>query len=149
MDDLLRGVEVVEGESSTIVKYIDAESDDYVGFGEIYFCKIQNGVDRGWKIHALSTCNLMVPVGEVAFVVADLEMSTYRFYRLGQERMQRLLIPPLHWYRFVAESEPYAVIANLLDIADRQERHTKEQIELNSRKPASKVEWMQKRIIKE
>ena len=41
------------------------------GFGEAYFSTINKGEIKGWKKHTKMTLNLIVPVGEIEFVLFD------------------------------------------------------------------------------
>ena len=48
------------------------ESDaGFSGFGEAYFSSVGFGEVKGWKKHIKMTLNLIVPVGEVEFVIYD------------------------------------------------------------------------------
>lgn len=147
MELVIRDIDVIETTGSTLLKFIDDSRDDFSGFGEVYSCKIGEGVDRGWKIHALATCNVMVPVGSVTFVVSDFDMRTWSFQTIGNERMKRLVIPPYHWYRFIGESKPYSLITNLMSIAYKDEAESPEQIALNALQAQTHVIWGEKRLV--
>ena len=41
----------------------------YDGYGEAYFSTIKTGDIKGWKKHTKMTLNLVVPLGEIEFVV--------------------------------------------------------------------------------
>ena len=41
----------------------------YDGFGEAYFSTVNQNVIKGWKKHTKMTLNLIVPMGEIKFVV--------------------------------------------------------------------------------
>ncbi len=67
------------------------------GFGEAYFSTINKGEIKGWKKHTKMTLNLIVPVGEIEFVLFDNRENsqTYnRFFsiKLSQNNYQRLTI---------------------------------------------------------
>lgn len=67
------------------------------GFGEAYFSTINKGEIKGWKKHTQMTLNLIVPVGEIEFVLFDNRENsqTYnRFFsiKLSQNNYQRLTI---------------------------------------------------------
>ena len=47
------------------------DDNGYVGFGEAYFSTINNGEIKGWNKHKRMTLNLVVPMGEVTFVIYD------------------------------------------------------------------------------
>ena len=43
----------------------------YAGFGEAYFSTIRHNEIKGWNYHKEMTLNLIVPIGEVTFVIYD------------------------------------------------------------------------------
>ena len=43
----------------------------YVDFGEAYFSLVEFGTIKAWKRHLQMTLNLVVPIGEVQFVLMD------------------------------------------------------------------------------
>ena len=46
-------------------------SAGYAGFGEAYFSQVDKGAIKAWKRHKKMTLNLLVPVGEIKFVLFD------------------------------------------------------------------------------
>ena len=50
----------------------------FSGFGEAYFSIINQGDVKGWKKHTKMTLNLVVPIGEIEFVIYD--ESTKEFF---------------------------------------------------------------------
>lgn len=77
----------------------------YEGFGEAYFSTIHKDDIKGWKKHTLMTLNLVVPVGEIEFVVYDDRedsLSNGEFFSttLGLDTYGRLTIAPNIWVAF-------------------------------------------------
>ena len=48
----------------------------YAGFGEAYFSTINYGEIKGWNKHKMMILNLIVPFGEVTFVIYDKRESS-------------------------------------------------------------------------
>ena len=48
-----------------------ASDEGFSGFGEAYFSTINKFEIKGWKKHTKMILNLVVPIGEIKFVVYD------------------------------------------------------------------------------
>ena len=101
----------------------------YVGFGEAYFSIIKGGQIKGWNRHKRMTLNLIVPVGEVIFVMYDgrgKSSSKGSFFRvaLSPSNYQRLTVPPGLWLAFSGKSNDTNLILNIADM-----EHDPEEIE--------------------
>ena len=69
------------------------------GFGEAYFSTIEFGAIKGWKRHRLMTLNLLVPIGEIKFVIYDDRPASttnglFQEVTLSPSNYCRLTIPP-------------------------------------------------------
>lgn len=74
-------------------------------FGEAYFSTVHQNDIKGWKKHTLMTLNLIVPVGEIEFVLYDERehsSSKGEFFCavLGLDSYHRLTVPPHVWVAF-------------------------------------------------
>ena len=98
------------------------ESDTgYAGFGEAYFSTINNGEIKGWNKHKMMILNLIVPFGEVTFVIYDKRESSRskgKFFKvtLSQANYQRLTVPPGLWLAFKGKSNDINLILNIADM---------------------------------
>ena len=70
------------------------------GFGEAYFSTINQDDIKGWKKHTQMTLNLVVPVGEIEFVVYDENVKGFFSVKLSQNNYQRLTIKAGLWLAF-------------------------------------------------
>ena len=92
------------------------KSDDgFDGFGEAYFSTINQDDIKGWKKHTKMTLNLVVPVGEIKFVVYDEETKEFFSVKLSQNNYQRLTVKPNLWMAFQGVGE-YNMLLNLASI---------------------------------
>jgi dTDP-4-dehydrorhamnose 3,5-epimerase len=92
------------------------KSDDgFDGFGEAYFSTVKKGDIKGWKKHTKMTLNLVVPVGEIEFVVYDENKKEFFTVKLSQNHYQRLTVAKGLWMAFkgVGENNIVLNIANL------------------------------------
>ena len=87
----------------------------YVDFGEAYFSLVEFGAIKAWKRHLQMTLNLVVPIGEVQFVLID-SVGLIREERIGEGHYARLTIPPGIWFGFQGVSKKIALLLNIADI---------------------------------
>ena len=89
------------------------------GFGEAYFSQVDKGAVKAWKCHKKMTLNLIVPVGEVRFVLFDdREISNVQFQEIiiSKNNYSRLTVPPMIWVGFQGLSDGGSMLLNIADI---------------------------------
>ena len=84
----------------------------YNGFGEAYFSTIHKGDIKGWKKHTEMTLNLLVPFGEIKFVIYNQKTKDFLTVNLSTNNYQRLTIGPGYWLAFQGMSE-FNILLNL------------------------------------
>ncbi|PRM96158.1 WxcM-like domain-containing protein [Aliarcobacter cryaerophilus] len=62
------------------------------GFGEAYFSTINQNDIKGWKKHTKMTLNIVVPVGNIEFVVYDENSKEFFSTKLSHNNYQRLTV---------------------------------------------------------
>lgn len=72
----------------------------FESFGEAYFSTINKDDIKGWKKHTRMTLNLVVPVGEIEFVVYDENTKEFFNIKLSKYNYQRLTVKPNLWMAF-------------------------------------------------
>ena len=72
----------------------------YEGFGEAYFSTVHKNSIKGWKKHRDMTLNLLVPIGEIEFVVYNEHLKEFFSVKISQNNYQRLTIKPNLWMAF-------------------------------------------------
>ncbi|PLY10494.1 MAG: dTDP-4-dehydrorhamnose 3,5-epimerase [Arcobacter sp.] len=87
----------------------------YEGFGEAYFSCINKNEIKGWKKHTKMILNLIVPVGEVEFVVFDEDIEEFFSIKLSQNNYNRLTVKPKAWVAFRGIGE-HNILLNLASI---------------------------------
>jgi len=70
------------------------------GFGEAYFSTVNQGDTKGWKNHKIMTLNIIVPVGEVEFVIYNKKTKEFFNISLSTNNYQRLTVSPGLWVAF-------------------------------------------------
>ena len=100
----------------TIMHAMKKSDEGFAGFGEAYFSTINKGEIKGWKKHSEMILNLVVPLGEIEFVVYDEVANKYFSIKLSQNNYQRLTIQPTLWmaFRGIEESNMLLNIASIV-----------------------------------
>ena len=94
------------------------KSDEgFSGFGEAYFSTIKSGQVKGWNRHNKMYLNLVVPIGEVTFVIYDdHEEGTFFKVILSPSNYNRLTVPPGLWMGFKGSGRNKNLILNIASI---------------------------------
>lgn len=109
----------------------------FESFGEAYFSTIIRDEIKGWKKHTKMVLNLIVPSGEVEFIIFDdrKESKTYnQFFSvcLSQQNYQRLTVPFGVWMAFRGMGNNTNMLLNLASIQhDPSESMIKELTDIN------------------
>ena len=119
----LKQINIDEGNVLHALKKSDSS---FKSFGEIYFSLIKFNKIKAWKKHNRLTLNLIVPFGNVEFVIKT-EKNRFKKYLIGTQNYQRLTIPPGFWFGFKGIDNPYSIVASIIDeIHDPKESEKKE-----------------------
>ena len=92
------------------------------GFHEAYFSTIKHGVIKPWKKHLQMTLNLIVPVGEIRFVLLDNRENSstkdqFMDVSLSIENYYRLTVPPEIWVGFKGEGNSTNLLLNVANLS--------------------------------
>ena len=87
----------------------------YSGFGEAYFSTIDQNKIKGWKKHTKMTLNLIVPIGEIEFIIYNEKNKDFFSVKLSKNNYQRLTVSPNLWMAFRGIGE-YNMLLNLASI---------------------------------
>ncbi len=85
------------------------------GFGEAYFSTINQNDIKGWKKHTKMTLNIVVPVGNIEFVVYDENSKEFFSTKLSHNNYQRLTVKAGLWMAFKG-LDKYNMLLNLASI---------------------------------
>ena len=122
------GASVIEGVSlvplrqfaddrGAVYHMLKASDPHFLGFGEIYFSTVYEGVVKAWKHHRSATSNYACVFGRVKFVLYDERehsrtKGAIREVVIGTDDYALLVVPPGVWNGFQGLSDPVAVVAN-------------------------------------
>jgi dTDP-4-dehydrorhamnose 3,5-epimerase len=129
-------LKIIPLDAGNVMHAMKHEEDSFLGFGEAYFSSIQRSIVKGWKRHHKMTLNLVVPVGEIRFVIFDDRWDSHtrgEFFSvsLSVYNYQRLTVPPMIWMAFQGIGEGQNLLLNIANIPhdpDEEEQKTLESI---------------------
>lgn len=110
----LKELKAIEG---SVLHFLRSDSPYFESFGEVYLSSIIKDSVKAWKRHIKMTQNLIVPVGEVKFVLFDRRENSPTYGRVQQVSLSRekfclLQIPPMIWYGFQGVGDQESLIVN-------------------------------------
>ena len=88
-------------------------------FGEAYFSEVEPKKIKAWKRHKEMTLNLIVPKGEIRFVLFDDSTNTQSQFQeviLSKKNYHRLTIPPMIWVGFQGLSRKNSMLLNIANL---------------------------------
>ncbi len=68
---ILTPLNIIKHSKGNILQGMKKSDPGFINFGEAYFSTIEYGQTKGWNQHTSLTMNLIVPSGEVAFIIFD------------------------------------------------------------------------------
>ena len=128
---IITPLNIIPHEKGDIFHAMRVDSPGYVGFGEAYFSTIKFGEIKAWKKHFKMTLNLIVPIGEVKFVLYDdrENSKTNKIFNeiiLSKENYNRLTIPHEIWMGFKGLAKSDNIILNIANyVHDPEEQVNK------------------------
>jgi len=125
-DNFIDGVrisnaKIISVKEGDILRVMRSDDATYVGFGEIYFSTIKSKTIKAWKRHLKMTLNIVVPVGEIRFILYDARQfsktyGTFQEVILSRDNYMRLTIPPMIWIGFQGKYNKESMLLNLANI---------------------------------
>lgn len=112
---ILTPLKQIHHQKGDVFHAMKKSDNGFDGFGEAYFSTINQGDIKGWKKHTEMTLNLVVPIGEIEFVVYDENTKEFFSVKLSQNNYQRLTVKPNLWMAFRGLKE-YNILLNLASI---------------------------------
>ena len=118
-DVLITKLDVIDTPGGSVMHAMKESSVGYSRFGEAYFSQVNHRAVKAWKRHKEMTLNLMVPLGEVRFVLFDdREILSPQFQEIiiSKNNYCRLTLPPMIWMGFQGLSNGDSMLLNIADI---------------------------------
>ena len=70
-DVIINPLKIIDSEDGRVLHGMKRVDLGYKDFGEAYFSEIKSKKIKAWKRHKQMTLNLVVPIGEVRFILFD------------------------------------------------------------------------------
>ena len=110
-----------EQNNGTVLHAMKSSEKSFHGFGEIYYSTVDYGKIKGWKKHTKMVLNLVVPIGEIKFVIFDDRENSDTYNKkyeicLSQKNYYRLTIPPGLWVAFQGVGQGINMLTNIASI---------------------------------
>ena len=138
-DVILTPLKIIEMDDGNVMHGMKKEDPGADGFGEAYFSFVGYQKIKAWKKHKEMTLNLVVPFGEIQFVLYDDRnasptKNSFFSVSLCRKNYQRLTVPPGVWMGFKGLGRSENCLLNLANIPHdpaEGERCALEQIPFN------------------
>jgi len=90
----------IPSSKGSVLHCLKNNEKNFVKFGEVYISTIFKNKIKAWKLHNKMFLNLIVPIGEVAFVFYNQKTNKFKFETIGENNYCRIFVPPKIWYGF-------------------------------------------------
>ena len=120
-DLILTPLRKIKNPKGEVLHGLKNSEKSFSGFGEAYFSKIDYNKIKGWTIHKEMTLNLIVPLGQVMFIIYDDRIKSnsrgnFNKIVLSNSNYQRLTVPPKLWVAFKGISKSSNLILNIANL---------------------------------
>lgn len=120
LDDIfLTPMERIVTTGGDVLHAMKKSETGFAGFGEAYFSWVSVGAIKGWKRHKEMTMNIVVPLGKVRFVFAEVDKYggyKFRVEEIGEDHYSRITVPPGFWFAFQGQAVPRNLVLNISSI---------------------------------
>ena len=118
---ILTPLKIIDHPLGDVFHGMKSTDNGFLGFEEAYFSTIQSGVIKPWKKHLKMTLNLIVPAGEVKFVLYDDRLNSktngqFMDISLSLKNYHRLTVPPNVWMAFKGEDNNINLLLNIANM---------------------------------
>ena len=115
---VLTDLKMIYHPKGNIYHAVKKSDEGFEDFGEAYFSTINKDEIKGWKKHQKMIMNIVVPIGEVTFVLFDdrensNSINNFFSTTLSPSNYFRLTIPPGVWHAFKGHHD----VNLILDVA--------------------------------
>ena len=129
---MITKLDVIDTPGGSVMHGVKKTGAGYAGFGEAYFSQVDKDAIKAWKRHKEMTLNLIVPVGEIRFVLFDdREVSNTQFQEviISKDNYCRLTVPPMIWMGFQGLSGDGSMLLNIANLEHNPNEVDKRNIE--------------------
>jgi dTDP-4-dehydrorhamnose 3,5-epimerase len=117
-DVIVTPLKIIDLQTGDVMRAMRKNDPGFSGYGEAYFSMIKPMAIKAWKRHTKLTLNIIVPVGEIRFVLFDDRKNSIQQYQqisLSKKNYCRLTVPPMIWVGFQGMSSANSMLLNITD----------------------------------
>ena len=108
-------------EKGKVLHALKSSDPEFRGFGEAYLSFVNKNKTKGWKKHNNMTLNIVVPIGEILFVIYDdrVDSDSYNAFqqiKLSRKNYKRLTVPNNLWVAFMGIGDGENLLLNVADL---------------------------------
>jgi len=118
-DVLITPLDIIDIPGGNVMHAMKEIDVGFSGFGEAYFSEVGLKSIKAWKRHQDMTLNIIVPVGEIRFVLFDDRKksdSQFQEVIISKDNYCRLTVPPMIWVGFQGLSTGGSMLLNIANI---------------------------------
>ena len=115
----LNNLKVISHPDGDLFKILSKDSFNFSNFGEAYFSTVNYKKVKGWKLHKKMLLNIVVPVGEIKFVIIENSQNSsfsYFEYVLSKDNYKLLTIQPNSYFAFQGLGKSTNLLLNISNI---------------------------------
>ncbi len=119
-DLIITPLKIIDVPGGNVLHALKNKDLGFNGFGEAYFSEVELMQIKAWKRHRKMTLNLIVPIGEIRFIVFDdrtADNCVSQEITLSRQNYCRLTIPPMVWVGFQGRSKTTSMLLNIADLS--------------------------------
>lgn len=118
---ILTPLKIIKGASGDVMHALKNSDPAFTTFGEAYFSTVEKNAVKGWKKHRQMRLNLIVPAGEILFVLYDgrdqsASRGIIQQVTLSLNHYDRLMVPPGVWMAFKGMGSETNMLLNIASI---------------------------------
>ncbi len=116
---LLTPLKIINVSGGDVFHAMKNSDDGFAGFGEAYFSAVETGAVKAWKRHREMILNIIVPVGEIRFIIFDDRNKSKKQFQevlLSKNNYCRLTVPPMVWMGFQGMDRDTSMLLNVASI---------------------------------
>ncbi len=120
-DLIISPLKIIHHSKGDIFHGMKSTDIGFAGFGEAYFSTVAKGEIKGFKKHSEMVLNIVVPVGEIRFVIHDTRENSNSFGEfheivIGKQNYCRLTLPISLWMAFQGVGDDLNLLLNMASI---------------------------------
>ena len=117
----IKALKQISDHRGKVMHMLRNDSQEFYGFGEIYFSCVYPGAIKGWHIHKEMILNYAIPYGKIKLVLFDDRADSPTKGKVqeiitGPDNYCLITIPPHIWNGFMGLGNDISIVVNCASI---------------------------------